>query len=270
MIGPYVQSLPRQIDPSSSSTGARFSFFDTAARIHPLHGLRRTSEYKLADNMYERAAAFRLTYRKYVTTGLIEPNAYRMRVTPFHLLPSTHVFVSIHKGNLTATLTLVGDGVQGLPMECVYADEVNRLRAKGYSVAEVGCLAFESANSKRRFWPAFMHLNRLMAQFARQRGIDGLLIAIHPRHLDVYRRLMGFEQIGPVRSYPSVCNHPAVACWLDFAKVDSERPPCYESIFGEPIPVGQLRGRPISASERRFFHPASQLAGPCLPLAAAC
>ena len=193
-----------------------------------------------------------------------------MRVTPFHLLQSTHVFIATHKGQLTCTLTLVGDGAQRLPMECVYDDEVARKRDEGFSLAEVSCLAFEACPSHRVFWSAFLQLNRLMAQFARHRGIGGLLIAIHPRHSHVYQRMMGFEQFGCLRSYPSVRNQPAVACWLDFAKVDSERPPCYEPIVGKPLPAWQLHSRPISLEERDFFHSASLTAGPWLPMTAAC
>ena len=273
MVGLKFQFLSRQMAKFRQTPIARLPLSttnDRATQISRLASHKARSHYKLAETRLERAGAFGLTYRKYVTASLIEPNLHRMRVTPFHLLPSTHVFIATHKGQLTCTVTLVGDGEKGLPMECVYGDEVDRKRAEGFSLAEVSCLAFEPCTSKRVFWTAFLQLNRLMAQFARHVGIDGLLIAINPRHVHVYRRMMGFEQIGTLRSYPSVRNRPAVACWLDFAKVDSERPPCYEPIFGQPIPAWQLHSKPISVEERRHFDPVSQDAGPWLPLAAAC
>ena len=273
MVGLKFQFLSRQIAKFRQAPNARLPLFapnDRATQISRLASQKARSHYKLAENRCELAGAFRLTYRKYITAGLIEPNAHQLRVTPFHLLRSTHVFIATHKGQLTCTLTLVGDGARGLPMECVYHDEVNQKRAEGFSVAEVSCLAFEPRISKRVFRTAFLQLSRLMYQFARHGGVDGLLIAIHPRHVPLYQRTMGFEQIGSLRSHPSVRNHPAVACWLEFAKADSERPPCYEPIFGKLIPASQLRSKPISVEDRCYFDPVSQTAGPWLPMAAAC
>jgi hypothetical protein len=45
--------------------------------------------YKIASCQEEREAAFRLVHDAYVTAELMDPNAYRMRVTPWHLLPTT-------------------------------------------------------------------------------------------------------------------------------------------------------------------------------------
>src|SRR5438552_1361440 len=66
--------------------------------------------YKVASTRQEREAAFRLVYEAYTGVGLMEPNAYGMRVTPYHLLPTSEVFVAILDGKVICTLSLIGDG----------------------------------------------------------------------------------------------------------------------------------------------------------------
>ena len=43
-----------------------------------------------------------------------------MRVTPYHLLPTTEIFIALHQGEVVLTYTLVLDGRLGVPMESVY------------------------------------------------------------------------------------------------------------------------------------------------------
>ena len=45
-----------------------------------------------------------------------------------------------------------------------------------------------------------------MAQYARTRGMDGFVIAIHPRHAKYYKSFLCFEEIGGVVNYPLVRN----------------------------------------------------------------
>ena len=81
-------------------------------------------EFKVAATQDERMAAFQLVYESYLQTGLIEPNPYQMRVTPYHLLPTTEVFVATCQGETIFTGTLVADGELGLPMESIFGREV--------------------------------------------------------------------------------------------------------------------------------------------------
>src|SRR5690606_3507969 len=46
----------------------------------------------IAATRAERERAFRLIYDAYVRSGLGTPNAWQMRVTPYHLLPTTTIF----------------------------------------------------------------------------------------------------------------------------------------------------------------------------------
>jgi hypothetical protein len=210
--------------------------------------------YKIAATREERAAAFRLVYRSYLRAGLGEPNPCEMRVTPYHLLPSTEVFIALLRGEAIFTVSLVIDGELGLPMESVYRTLVAARRERGLLMGEVSCLA-DRRSQFRRFFPVFLRLARLMVQYARRQGLDELLVAVHPRHARFYQRFMSFEMIGEETAYPAVRNHPAVALSLDFARIDRERPENYHTFFGQPLPDEELRPRPITKAQRDYFRP---------------
>jgi hypothetical protein len=209
-------------------------------------------EYRVAATREERASAFRLVYHSYLESGLGEPNAYGMRVTPYHLLPTTEVFIATLKGTTVFTVSLIMDGRRGLPMESVYAEEVAARRERGLFVAEVSCLA-DRRSQFHGFFPVFVRLSRLMVQYARRRGVDELLVAVHPRHAPFYHRYMDFRVIGGQTAYPTVRNHPAVALGLNFDRIDRELPRSYDTFFGLPIPEEQLQPQPISRADREYF-----------------
>jgi len=213
--------------------------------------------YRIASTQEERAEAFRLVYEAYTQSGLIESNLSQMRVTPFHLLPTTNVFIAVHRERIIGTVSLIGDGEMGLPMDCIYGREVDELRDQGYSLGEVSCLAHRRQHVKQTL-PLFIQMTRLMAQHARFSGMDQFLIAVHPRHAQFYMRFMGFEQIGSQRSFPSVRNNPAVACALNFPRIDVERPACYNQFFGTPIPTSELHSAPMNIFEVEEFSEAAQ------------
>jgi len=209
----------------------------------------------IARERAEREAAFRLIYDAYVRAGLGAPNTFGMRVTPYHLLPTTTIFVAsvLDQGrDVFATVSLVGDGAFGLPLERVYPAEVNQRREQGQSLAEVSCLA-DRRSDFRRFFPVFCALNRVMIQFARAEAYDQVLVAVHPKHARFYTRYMGFEAIGGLTSYPSVCDRPAVALCYDFAQNDRDPFPYYDRFFSEPIPASQLLPAPMPHGEIEHF-----------------
>lgn len=230
--------------------------------------LARTSDeiqYKIANCREERKAAFRLVYNSYLEAGLGEPNRHRMRVTPYHLLPSTEVFVAVHQGETVFTVSLITDGQLGLPMENVYGPEVRQRREQGLRVGEVSCLA-DRRNQYRKCFPVFLRLCRLTAQYAWNQGLDQLLVAVHPRHARFYRRFMEFEPIGEERSYPSVRNRPAIALCLDLVRLHRERTKAYETLFMPAIPGEQFASNSLDLSEREYFRSMVDSTFDCAPL----
>jgi len=231
-----------------------------ASELDPAEPDGDSIAYKLAENFHERDAAFRLVYHAYTRAGLIEDNPHEMRVTPYQLLDTTDVIVAVCDGEVISTVSLVCDGDLGLPMEGIYGDEVARYRRRGIRVAEVSSLADRRSQLSRTL-PVFVPLMRLMVQAARYRGVEELLVAVHPRHARFYQRFLSFEAVGAEKSYPLVRNNPAVALSLDFARLDRVRPVNYETFFGAPLAEEQLVGRPMSDRERRWFAPAAEYGG---------
>jgi hypothetical protein len=230
-------------------------------------GVGIATSCRIAGTLRERVDAFGLVYRRYREAELIEPNPYRLRVTPYHLLPTTNTFIAVENSRTICTVTLIGDGELGLPMESIYRDEILACRRRNLYVGEVSCLAFEPMDTGR-FLMVFMQLTRLMAQHARSYGMDQFVIAVHPQHARFYQRFMGMEQVGPLKTYPSVQNAPAVACCLDFAAIDRTRPKCWDSYFGSRLPESAIRSRPMGDNEISYFQPVAEYAGAPAPHAA--
>jgi len=212
---------------------------------------------RIATRRNELLDAFRLVYQAYLRAGLCEPNPHRMRVTPYHLLPTTEVLVAVSDSNVAATMTLVRDGGLGLPMECVYPEEVAARREQGIELGEVSCLAARQEDLRRAF-PLLVRVMSLCAQCARSRGLDELLIAVHPRHAGFYERFLGFQVIGHEKVYDSVCYNPAVPLALDLTRLAIIHPTGHKRLFSVPLPGESLRYRPVPADVRAELEPLTE------------
>lgn len=200
---------------------------------------------KIAVHRDELHAAFELVYQAYTKTGLARPNRFRLRVTPYHLLPTTEIYLAVEQGEVISTVSLVRDGELGLPMEAVYPEEVAIRRMRGRRLGEVSCLA-DNQHSRGQRLRVVLHLMSFMSQCAERRGIDELMIAVHPRHAKFYHQFAAFDLIGDERSYGTVCGNPAVAMSLDLDRAPVDHPRSYELFFGSPFPPEDLAYRALS------------------------
>ncbi|MBN2292700.1 MAG: hypothetical protein JXM70_09760 [Pirellulales bacterium] len=190
---------------------------------------------------------------------------HKIRVTPYHALPTTEVFVAKDHGEIVCTMSLVRDAGLGLPMESIYDKEINQHRRRGLKLAEVSCLAFDRKSEAC----SFSEISRLMAftaQCAVRRGVHQLVIAVHPRHAAFYHRFLAFEPIGEEKTYDAVRGKPAVAMALDLIQLQIDHPKAYRRLFGKPFPGEVLRYKPISPSlcyELRSLAAKTQAADSC-------
>ena len=211
--------------------------------------------YKIADCFEEREAAFRLIHHAYTLNGLMAANSSGMRITPFHLLPTSDLFVAYRQGTVIYTMTLISDDEQGIPLEGVFKSEVQKRRnANGAYLAEVSCLASQVGYFPRgQMYHVFVRLASLMVQSARENGVERLLIACHPRHSRFYERLLGFTRISEPRDYAPVQNKPAVVLEHDFALQDTRRYRLYQRIYGHTFRRWELYHQPMLKEERDHF-----------------
>lgn len=201
--------------------------------------------FEIAFRRGELKAALELVYREYVRSGLTHLSRHGIRVTAYHTLPTTEVFVVKDRGQVVCTMSLVRDAMLGVPMESIYTNEINQRRRMGIRLAEVSCLAFD----RKEEYSSFAGLSRLMAftaQCAVRRGVHQLVIAVHPRHASFYRRFLAFEYIGEEKIYAAVRGNPAVAMVLDLRYLSVSNSRAYRRLFGKPFSEETLRYKPVS------------------------
>ena len=211
--------------------------------------------YKIADCREEREDGFRLIHDAYSRNGLMKPNDSGMRITPYHLLPTSDLFVAYHQGVVIYTMTLISDDEKGIPLESVFKREVmERREASGAYLAEVSCLASRSGYFPRgEMYHVFVRLAGLMVQSARENGVERLLIACHPRHARFYEGWLGFTRISEPRHYAAVQDQPAVALEHDFARCDAARYRLYDRIYRHSFRHWELYHQPMLKEEREHF-----------------
>lgn len=186
--------------------------------------------------------ALRLVHEEYVRSGLTLDNRTGIRVTQYHLLTTTEILVGIVGDEVACTMSLVRDSRFGLPMEAIYAPEVRERRRMGKHLAEVSCLADRRDNAERTLNLMFRMI-ALAAQVSRARGVDEVLIAVHPRHSRFYERFFGFRGIGDLKYYGTVCGNPAVAMALDLVNVKNTNPKAYDRLYGVQFDQEAVRPR---------------------------
>ena len=266
-----MSSTSARVSSGLGETSPRFEWpanFRFAERAIGRHTTIDGVTYKVAECREERERAFRMIHDAYTHAGLMPSNFAGMRVTPYHLLPTTAVFLAVKDDEILCTLSLIGDGELGVPMESIYPNEIAALRDKGDYFGELSCLADRRQQSVQVL-TVLTNLNGLVRQYAQYHDMDHLLIAVHPKHERVYRRFFGFRQFGCLKSYPSVGDRPAIAAIHDFARTEVERYPMYDQIHATTYSTWELLARPMSESERDYFRPVADLCGGYLPMAAA-
>lgn len=241
----------RDIQPAQ--VGDRNGGREAAKTSFRVPGLARDIQVKIASERHEFKQAFELLAANYRARGYEAHGEKPYRFTAYHALPGTVTFVAIHDGKVVATFSLVPDSrILGLPMECIYGQEVARLRRDGYRLGEVTSLA-DTGLSAREFIQVLKALMKLAMQFDLRRGGNGWTITVNPRHGGFYQKVLGFVPLGPQRYYPSVQNHPAEAYLLTVASMAANAPQMYEGVVAEALPESALVAPHWSEDHVRYF-----------------
>jgi hypothetical protein len=216
-------------------------------------GLTRDIRVKIATEQADFEEAFELLSANYRARGYDLESEKPYRFTPSHALPGTIMVVAKHEGHVVATMTVVLDNATlGLPLECIYGEEIEQLRGEGRRLGEAISLA-DSGLTVREFIQVFKALIKLAMQYHRKNGGTTCVIVVNPRHAGFYQRVLGFTSLGSGRSYPTVQNHPAEAYVLDFEEMETNTPQIYEEIFGEDLPESILTAGRWSESWVKYF-----------------
>lgn len=120
-------------------------------------------------------------------------------------------------GRLVATMSLCleVDGV--LPADENFGDRLDALRRAGRNLCEPSRLAIERGVSKRVF-ASLIHISYI---YARIHGCTDYVIEVNPRHVEFYKRMLGFAEFGGVRACSRV-GAPAVLLRLPLATMSAQ------------------------------------------------
>ena len=215
-------------------------------------------EFRAALTTDELKAAARLVYREYCRRGYVPPHDEGLRLTIFHAIPDTVMFLAVHQIlGVIGTVTLIPDSPLGLPMDDVYGPELADLRARGHRLAEASMFAFDRTVGQRDALPMFrinqltLTLRLFKALFDHLRHetrTSELLACAHPRHRRLYEFLQ-MESLAGQRPYASVGGHPALAWRLNLARshARSSRVPVLRFFYGsQHVMPPKLRPRTLS------------------------
>src|ERR1044071_1772763 len=148
-----IDELPGRADASSSSK---------SPCENGLH-------FVAARGLDEVIQAWSLVYRIYVQSGLISANPYEIHTVGTAVKPDTAVILA-RLGQLpVATLSAIADGPDGLPLDSVYAAELDRLRASGRRLLEIGLFA-DRRTELRRSFAVVLDLMRYVTYYGVLRG----------------------------------------------------------------------------------------------------
>ncbi len=106
----------------------------------------------------------------------------------------------------TVSVQLDTDG-SGLLADVLYVSDIDAFRDKGRTVCEVCKLAIDPQFGSRSLMASLFQLAYLYAHVVHR--VTDAFIEVNPRHAGFYQRMLGFKQIGELRTCPRV-DAPAV------------------------------------------------------------
>jgi hypothetical protein len=161
----------------------------------------------------ELLEAYRLVHDAFVEEGLLEANPRRLRVRPYELVPDTATFIAKSAGRVIGVMSAVPDSSDlGLPSDRVFGAELEPLRRAGRKLVEISNLAV--APDFRRT-SAFLELSRAVTAHLIEHGFDDVFVAVSPKHVLYFQRILRFEPWGTLRSYRTDAHDPVEGLRLD-------------------------------------------------------
>jgi hypothetical protein len=183
---------------------------------------------KIAETRDELEQAFSLVHHEYKKLGYVnEPNPPEICLGIHHVLPETAVFIFKSYLTVISTLTQIFDSnMFGLPMDALYHGELDALRKANRKLVELSALA---TRDEARWRNVFMYLARAMFWYAMRQKANDLCITVNPKHVEFYKTLFLFEDLGPEKYYPKV-SAPAVALRLNLDDIYKKLRQAYSAL----------------------------------------
>ncbi len=171
-----------------------------------------------ASSLDDLRAAYRCVYEEYSARGYCKPNPSGMHYYACCVLPDTRTFMLERNRGLFGTGSIFLDSPYHLPMDEIFAAELDGLRAQGCKLAEIGLLALNAetpgsnkfALTNLQKQTSVFRLFKWMYDYLRRfTETTDIVIMVHPKHQRLYR-YFGFEAIGSILSYAGANGNPAL------------------------------------------------------------
>ncbi|WP_347888132.1 long-chain N-acyl amino acid synthase [Nitrosomonas europaea] len=168
----------------------------------------------LVNSLKQRIKASTLIKRMYASRGYQTESA-----SVFSTSSNQYTFEARQSQQLIGTLTLTIDTGKGLLADTLYQPELDQFRRQGRRLCEVSKLAFNPETSSKEIFASLFHMAYIFA--CHIHNTDDSFIEINPRHATFYKRMLGFCQIGELRTCPRV-NAPAVLLHLNREHIEQK------------------------------------------------
>lgn len=198
--------------------------------VHDVAVDHKMFKIRLADIQGKRNAVSMLinkmySWRGYDASAALDPHPNRITLT------------ASHGDQVIGTISLGFDSPIGLLVDELYKAEIDPLRRQGRKLCEFTKLAVDSHIRSKRVLAALYHISYIYARNIQEH--TDLFIEVNPRHVNFYRRMLGFRQHGEEKVNLRV-NAPAVLLWLELDYAHRQ----IQKFGGGPVP---------SASEKSLY-----------------
>lgn len=194
----------------------------------------------IARTLDEVLEAWRLVYNAYLRAGYVPPNPSRLHLSRPAIGPHSLVILGRDEGNLVNTMTAIGDGPFGLPLDSTFPDELAALHTPGRHVFEFGLLAQTTGS-----FDALSDLMRYAYYFALYQGGTDCVCGIPPERTRLYRRAFGFRPIGEPQGRTRMVDNPVqlLHTSAEYAREYFPQHRALSYILQNPLPQSAFTGR---------------------------
>lgn len=172
-------------------------------------------EVKIAETREELEDCFRILHDAYVASGFMQPDPSGLRVTAWHALPTTTTICAKVRGEVVGTLSMVREGVFGLPMQSAF--DLTPVRKHPGQLVELSALAVRH-DFRRTGGAVLFPLMKFMYEYCTWYfDTRHLLIAVNPNRIELYESLLLFQrlQANVIEHYSFANGAPAIGAALD-------------------------------------------------------
>lgn len=149
--------------------------------------------FKAAETKEEWEAAFRLLHDTYVQSGTMTANQSGMRVSKYHALPTTVVFIALWRKRVVGTVSIIQDSFFGLPIEEKL--DLSGCRKNKKIMVEIASLAVHGAVQDDKGLVLFPLIKIAFEYCSKYLGADYLVAEVTPDDFDFFEGVLSFSRI---------------------------------------------------------------------------